>query len=108
MTQEQSVAMRKDKSILYQMVFGPVTAVVLSLIKAYRLFISPLLGPRCRFYPTCSKYSMQAFKQQGLLHGGLLTVKRLSKCHPWHPGGIDELPECQNVISKPTINQTST
>ncbi len=64
------------------------------LIRFYQLAISPLLGPRCRFYPTCSEYSKQALIKHGLFKGTLLSIKRISKCHPGHPGGIDEVPEC--------------
>ncbi|MBP1998593.1 putative membrane protein insertion efficiency factor [Peptostreptococcus canis] len=61
------------------------------LIRYYQKFISPLLGPRCRFYPTCSQYSIQAFKKYGFLKGLWLTIRRVSKCHPFHPGGYDPL-----------------
>lgn len=60
-------------------------------IRFYRRFISPLLPPSCRFYPTCSQYALQALKRYGTLKGGWLTIKRLSKCHPYHPGGFDPL-----------------
>ena len=59
---------------------------------AYRLF-RPLLGPRaCRFHPTCSEYSFQSFKKHGLFSGVLLSAKRITRCHPWHPGGYDPVP----------------
>ncbi|AJQ96266.1 membrane protein insertion efficiency factor YidD [Gynuella sunshinyii] len=63
------------------------------LIKFYQWFISPVLGPRCRFYPTCSNYALEAIKKHGALHGSWLAIKRIGKCHPWHPGGIDPVPE---------------
>ncbi|WP_368346746.1 membrane protein insertion efficiency factor YidD [Peptostreptococcus anaerobius] len=62
-----------------------------SLVRFYQLYISPLKGPTCRFYPTCSSYSIQAFKKYGFLKGLWLTIKRVSKCHPFHPGGYDPL-----------------
>jgi len=62
------------------------------LIRAYQLLISPLLGPRCRFYPTCSNYAAEAFKHHSFLKAIWLSVRRICKCHPGHPGGIDELP----------------
>jgi putative membrane protein insertion efficiency factor len=62
------------------------------LIRGYQLLISPMLGPHCRFYPTCSEYSLQAIARHGVLRGGWLGLRRLSKCHPWHPGGIDPVP----------------
>jgi len=64
--------------------------ILLSLIRFYRKFISPLKGrATCRFYPTCSQYAMEAVSRYGALKGGFLTVKRLLKCHPFHPGGYD-------------------
>lgn len=67
--------------------------VAIALIKAYRLVLSPLMGQQCRFYPTCSHYSEEAITRHGVLVGCWLTIKRLLKCHPWHPGGFDEVPE---------------
>ncbi|NLM73475.1 MAG: membrane protein insertion efficiency factor YidD [Clostridiaceae bacterium] len=64
--------------------------ILLSLIRFYRKFISPLKGrATCRFYPTCSQYALEAVSRYGALKGGFLTVKRLLKCHPFHPGGYD-------------------
>lgn len=63
------------------------------LIRFYQTFISPLKPPTCRFYPTCSHYGLEAIKRFGVLKGGYLTVKRILKCHPFHPGGIDPVPD---------------
>ena len=71
--------------------------VAIFLIAAYQLLLSPLLGPRCRFYPSCSSYAKQAFKEQGFSRGSILTLKRLAKCHPFNKGGIDELPAEKNI-----------
>ena len=62
------------------------------LIRVYQLCISPWLGKRCRFYPSCSKYAILALKEWGFLKGSWLTVKRLVKCGPWHEGGYDPPP----------------
>ncbi|NEU29637.1 membrane protein insertion efficiency factor YidD [bacterium LRH843] len=62
------------------------------IIFGYQKLISPLTPPTCRFYPTCSHYGIEAIKRFGALKGGWLTIKRISKCHPFHPGGIDEVP----------------
>jgi putative membrane protein insertion efficiency factor len=62
------------------------------LLKAYRLLISPLYGQTCRFYPSCSAYALEAFETHGVFRGGYLTVRRLLRCHPWNPGGIDPVP----------------
>ncbi len=66
--------------------------VLLLLLKLYKRVLSPLLGSNCRFYPTCSDYAAQAIDKYGALKGGWLAVKRISRCHPFHPGGIDEVP----------------
>jgi putative membrane protein insertion efficiency factor len=61
-------------------------------VRAYQKVISPVLPARCRFYPTCSHYALEALERHGSVKGSLLTVKRLLKCHPFHPGGVDEVP----------------
>ncbi|WP_212963465.1 membrane protein insertion efficiency factor YidD [Siminovitchia fordii] len=63
------------------------------IIRFYQKFISPLKPPTCRFYPTCSNYGLEAIQRFGAVHGGWLTLKRIIKCHPFHPGGIDQVPE---------------
>jgi putative membrane protein insertion efficiency factor len=63
-----------------------------SLVRLYRYFIAPQLPPACRFAPTCSAYAEEALQVHGSLRGGWLAARRLCKCHPWHPGGIDEVP----------------
>ncbi|WP_449538399.1 membrane protein insertion efficiency factor YidD [Ferdinandcohnia sp. Marseille-Q9671] len=68
-------------------------AVFIGIIRTYQKFISPLKPPTCRFYPTCSQYGLEAIKRFGAIKGGWLTIKRLLKCHPFHPGGIDFVPE---------------
>lgn len=65
----------------------------MTLIRFYQKFISPLTPPTCRFYPSCSEYGLQAIQRFGALKGGYLTVKRILKCHPFHPGGVDLVPE---------------
>ncbi|MBD3894368.1 membrane protein insertion efficiency factor YidD [Halomonas sp. ML-15] len=66
--------------------------VLLVLIKLYQWLISPLLGQRCRFWPSCSHYTHEAVKVHGPAKGGWLGLKRIVKCHPGHPGGIDPVP----------------
>lgn len=63
--------------------------VLIFLIRAYRLFISPLLPPACRFTPTCSEYTMQAIEKYGAMRGAYLGARRLLRCHPFHSGGYD-------------------
>ena len=64
----------------------------IGLIRGYQLTLSPLLGPRCRFYPSCSHYACEALKQHGLLGGSWLTLRRLGRCHPFCTGGFDPVP----------------
>jgi uncharacterized protein len=59
------------------------------LIRIYQLTLSPLLGASCRFHPTCSEYAREAVLCHGVVSGGWLALKRLARCHPWHPGGYD-------------------
>jgi hypothetical protein len=68
-------------------------ALLIALIRVYQLFVSPLLGNHCRFYPSCSQYAREAIEQHGVLRGGWLAIRRLLRCHPWHPGGVDPVPE---------------
>jgi len=63
------------------------------IIKFYKFFISPVLPDACRYYPTCSVYSMQAIKKFGLAKGGFLSIKRVLSCNPFFEGGIDPVPE---------------
>jgi len=62
------------------------------LIRAYQLVLSPLLGPRCRFYPSCSHYAIEAIESHGALRGSWLSTKRICRCHPFNPGGFDPVP----------------
>lgn len=67
--------------------------IIIKLIKAYRLILSPWLGNHCRFYPSCSAYAIEAIQQHGIVRGSWLAIKRLACCHPWHEGGVDPVPE---------------
>ena len=62
-------------------------------IACYRWLIAPCLGSCCRFYPSCSQYALDAFEKRGVFMGLFLTTKRLLKCHPYHPGGFDYVPQ---------------
>jgi putative membrane protein insertion efficiency factor len=68
------------------------------LIRIYQWTVSPLLGPRCRFYPSCSQYALEAVQRFGVLKGGWLAVVRLGRCHPWQPGGFDPVPESPRTL----------
>jgi putative membrane protein insertion efficiency factor len=62
------------------------------LIRLYQWTVSPLLGARCRFYPSCSQYALEAISRFGVARGTWLAARRLSRCHPWHEGGFDPVP----------------
>ena len=62
-------------------------------IQFYRLFISPVLGPHCRYQPTCSSYAIEAVERFGIFKGTWMAIRRVSRCHPWHEGGYDPVPE---------------
>jgi len=64
----------------------------IALIKIYQWVISPVLGPKCRFTPSCSHYALEAFRKYGLFKGMFLSVRRISKCHPWGGHGYDPVP----------------
>lgn len=63
--------------------------ILITLVRFYQIFISPVLPGSCRFYPTCSSYSLESIRKHGALKGAVLTLLRILKCHPWHPGGYD-------------------
>ncbi|MCP9295073.1 MAG: membrane protein insertion efficiency factor YidD [Planktothrix agardhii LY1] len=65
---------------------------LITLIRGYRLLISPLFPPVCRFHPTCSQYAIEALETFGIIQGSWLALKRILRCHPYHPGGYDPIP----------------
>jgi uncharacterized protein len=67
-------------------------AVLILLIRAYQYALRPLLGAHCRFYPSCSEYALDAMRRHGALRGSWLALRRLARCHPYHPGGYDPVP----------------
>jgi hypothetical protein len=69
-----------------------VKTIALLLIRFYQKLISPMLPSSCRFFPSCSEYTYQAIEKYGVLRGGWLGVRRVGRCHPWHPGGFDPVP----------------
>jgi len=69
-----------------------VKALALALIRLYKRFLSPMLPSSCRFHPTCSMYTYEAIEKYGVLKGGWMGVRRIARCHPFHPGGYDPVP----------------
>lgn len=68
------------------------SAILRALVRGYRYFLSPLLAPACRFHPSCSVYADEALQRHGALRGGWLSARRICRCGPWHPGGVDPVP----------------
>ena len=73
-------------------------------IHAYRTLVSPLLGPNCRFHPTCSCYAQDAIRLHGALRGSWLAARRIGRCHPWNPGGYDPVPDPRGTSTPATTN----
>jgi len=67
--------------------------ILVILLKGYQYLVSPWFGQTCRFYPSCSCYAIEAVEKRGVLTGLWLTLRRIGRCHPWHPGGFDPVPE---------------
>ncbi len=65
---------------------------LIAVLGVYRAAISPVLGPRCRFHPTCSAYAQEAIREHGALRGTWYGIRRIGRCHPYHPGGYDPVP----------------
>jgi putative membrane protein insertion efficiency factor len=82
-------------------------ALLLILLRAYKLGISPFLGQNCRFYPSCSDYAADAIRQHGVVRGGVLATNRLCNCHPWHPGGLDPVPAKSSETSFATSSASA-
>jgi putative membrane protein insertion efficiency factor len=84
---------------------SPLTRLPVALLRGYQRWISPALPPTCRFYPTCSAYAIEALQVHGLLGGSWLTVRRLARCAPWHPGGVDPVPPRRSRPARKNIEE---
>ncbi|WP_369727931.1 membrane protein insertion efficiency factor YidD [Cellvibrio sp. BR] len=81
--------------------------IAVKLLHGYRYLLSPWIGNQCRFYPSCSHYSEEAIIKHGFLTGTYLTLRRLLKCHPWHAGGLDPVPEVNKTCCSSTHSHTT-
>ncbi len=75
-----------------QVVFAIPKRIALGMVGFYRKYISPMFPPSCRYVPTCSEYAMIALQRYGFIKGSWMAIKRICRCHPWHPGGYDPVP----------------
>jgi putative membrane protein insertion efficiency factor len=93
---------------------SPAARLLVVLVRGYRRFVSPLLGPRCRFAPTCSAYAVEAVTVHGAVRGSWLAVRRIARCHPFHPGGHDPVPAgrssstTMDAVVAPAVDVTDT
>ncbi|MDX2216797.1 MAG: membrane protein insertion efficiency factor YidD [Oculatellaceae cyanobacterium bins.114] len=81
--------------------------ILIGLVRAYRVLISPLYPPVCRFQPTCSQYAIEAIARHGAIRGSWLAIRRISSCHPFHPGGYDPVPPLANSPKDSSVSERS-
>lgn len=82
---------------------SPLATVARGAIQFYRYTFSPMIGPTCRFYPSCSAYALEAIDTHGALKGSWLAARRIGRCHPWHPGGYDPVPAATGRARDPDV-----
>ena len=85
------------------MKYDPMRWLLIGLLRGYRVAISPLYGQVCRYHPSCSAYALDAVTTHGSLRGSWLTVRRLSRCHPWAAGGYDPVPPPKSPVREPAV-----
>lgn len=90
--QKTSKTQRSERVLVASVLSKAIAYPLIGILRFYKWCISPMLGPHCRFEPTCSAYAIEAIKYHGPAHGVLLTLNRIRKCHPWHDGGCDPVP----------------
>lgn len=82
-----------------------VSYLIIRLIRLYQLTLSVVIGPRCRFYPSCSSYAMEAIEKHGILRGSWLSMRRIGRCHPLNPGGLDPVPDNELTNNKLMVRE---
>lgn len=80
---------------------------LINLLRGYQLLLSPFLGRSCRFFPTCSHYAIDALREHGAMRGSWLAARRVCRCHPWNPGGVDFVPPSCKNSNKPHVQAQS-
>ena len=85
----------------------PAAHLAVGLVRTYQWTIRPMIGANCRFWPSCSEYAIEAFRIHGALRGGGLTTRRILRCNPWHPGGVDLVPD-GGVKNRPVPDRGTT
>ena len=84
---------------------SPFARVLSALVTVYRYTISPLLGPRCRYEPSCSQYALEALREHGAARGSWLAVRRIARCHPWGGHGYDPVPHAHPAFPRPPVDR---
>ena len=82
--------------------------ILVGLIRLYQLTVSPLLGPRCKYYPSCSHYGLEAVRRHGAMRGSVLAAWRVLRCNPWSHGGVDDVPAVGAPLFRRSANRSST
>ena len=85
---------------------SPAQTATIAIIRAYQKVLSPFLGRNCRYYPTCSQYTLEAVEIHGAAHGSWLGIRRIGRCHPWHEGGLDPVPGSRAMDDEPKGGRT--
>jgi putative membrane protein insertion efficiency factor len=81
---------------------SPMAKILLAAVELYRRIVSPLLPAHCRFHPSCSEYAVEALREHGAARGGWMALRRVGRCHPWNPGGIDPVPSKESGLVSPS------
>lgn len=92
MTSVGAVKSQRERRSLRAVIVGLPSAALIGLLRLYQIVVSPMTGPTCRFYPSCSSYAITAVRRHGVFRGGGLAIWRVLRCNPWNYGGVDDVP----------------